>query len=340
MYLAPLNYDRFFKKVFSDLQIAKQFLEDFLDTNISNISILENRHKLTDNAQSIEFDFRCQIDNKFVIIDMQQWYKTDVIKRFYMYHTVNTAIQLERLPVKSFISQEYSANDELKLTVKNTRDYRFLEPVLTLIWMVDDTLHFKAEDYVAFSMAPEVALEFLEKDEFWLTSEMQQMQRKIVLETIQNQYKNLDFLRQNRMIYIFQPNIIKNKKIKKYLRWFEFAEKTKNKENTEVEFKEYENDVIFLEMMRRLRTDNLNQEDFEYINNYEEVMARVERLKEGLREEGKYEGKMEGKIEGKMEGKIEIAKKMIKRGKSLDEIAEITDLTIAEVENLSKNIDN
>lgn len=29
MYLTPLNYDRFFKKVFSELRIAKQFLEDY-----------------------------------------------------------------------------------------------------------------------------------------------------------------------------------------------------------------------------------------------------------------------------------------------------------------------
>jgi len=30
MYLAPLNYDRFFRKIFKDDAIAKAFLEDFL----------------------------------------------------------------------------------------------------------------------------------------------------------------------------------------------------------------------------------------------------------------------------------------------------------------------
>jgi len=34
MYLAPLNYDRSFKKVFSDTRIAKRFLEDFFDVVI------------------------------------------------------------------------------------------------------------------------------------------------------------------------------------------------------------------------------------------------------------------------------------------------------------------
>lgn len=68
MYLAPLNYDRYFRKVFSG----------------------------TFNFE-MQFDFRCKIDNKFVIIDMQQWYKTDIMKRFYAYHSVTTAIQLENL---------------------------------------------------------------------------------------------------------------------------------------------------------------------------------------------------------------------------------------------------
>ena len=34
MYLAPLNYDRYFKKVFSETRIAKRFLEDFFDVEI------------------------------------------------------------------------------------------------------------------------------------------------------------------------------------------------------------------------------------------------------------------------------------------------------------------
>ena len=58
MYLAPLNYDRYFKKVFKDTRIAKRFLEDFFDTKIESIEMLEMRHKLTDDAFAVEFDFR------------------------------------------------------------------------------------------------------------------------------------------------------------------------------------------------------------------------------------------------------------------------------------------
>jgi predicted transposase/invertase (TIGR01784 family) len=60
------------------------------------------------------------------------------------------------------------------------------------------------------------------------------------------------------------------------------------------------------------------------------------------KEEGKIEGKMEGKIEGKMEGKIEgkivAARNMIIRGMGADMVAEVTELTLDEVENIKKQI--
>ena len=51
MYLAPLNYDRYFKKVFKDTEITKQFLEDFFDITIETIELLTHRHKITDDAE-------------------------------------------------------------------------------------------------------------------------------------------------------------------------------------------------------------------------------------------------------------------------------------------------
>lgn len=53
MYLAPLNYDRFFRKVFSHTHIAKAFLEDFLDVKIEEITLLERAHLLTNKAMRI-----------------------------------------------------------------------------------------------------------------------------------------------------------------------------------------------------------------------------------------------------------------------------------------------
>ena len=82
MYLAPLNYDRYFKKVFKDTQIAKRFLEDFFDITIETIELLTQKHRITDDAVAVEFDFRCKIQGHFLIIDMQQWYKPDIVTDF------------------------------------------------------------------------------------------------------------------------------------------------------------------------------------------------------------------------------------------------------------------
>ena len=72
MYLAPLNYDRFFKKVFSDLIIAKAFLEAFLGIKIESIERIKEKYKITDDAAFVEFDFRCKINGHYILIDMQQ----------------------------------------------------------------------------------------------------------------------------------------------------------------------------------------------------------------------------------------------------------------------------
>ncbi len=62
MYLAPLNYDRYFKKIFSDERIVKRFLEDFLEVPITFIEQLPEKHQVTDDAAIVEFDYRYQIN--------------------------------------------------------------------------------------------------------------------------------------------------------------------------------------------------------------------------------------------------------------------------------------
>ena len=74
MYLAPLNYDRCFRKIFSDEKIAQRFLEDFLGVRITSLERLPQQHRVTDKASIIEFDYRCKVDDGYVIVDMQQWY--------------------------------------------------------------------------------------------------------------------------------------------------------------------------------------------------------------------------------------------------------------------------
>jgi hypothetical protein len=308
MYLAPLNYDRFFKKVFSDEKIAKRFLEDFLDIGIEELEKLGEKHRVTDEASIVEFDFRCKIENSYIIIDMQQWYKQDVVQRFYLYHALNTGLQLDKLP------KRFSVFDETTKEYSNkVKSYRALEPVITLIWMVVDSLKFK-EDFVSYKMIPEVVSDFVKNENIWNNPEIPNLikERKKVLEIMDNETKNLSFLSENRLIFMFQSNIIKNKKIGNYEKWFEFAEKTRNENNKEEDFKEYTKDKVFSEMIRRLNKSDLTENDIVYIESEKEFWKEVKKLEKGMYKEGKEEGIKKGKEEGIKEG--------IKKGKIEGEI--------------------
>ncbi len=207
MYLAPLNYDPFFKKVFSEISISKAFLEDFFDVTIESIEALPNKHKITDDAENVEFDFRCKINGQYVIIDMQQWYKTDIVKRFYLYHTLNTALQVRNLPPKTIAAGDFRQRE--------TRDYDYLEPVITLIWMADDSMGF-TDDYISYVLTPEMLSLFLEDSDLWRENNFFALleQRENLLQILNNKTKQLPFLSQNKLIYAFQPNVVRNKKIR------------------------------------------------------------------------------------------------------------------------------
>lgn len=294
MYLAPLNYDRFFKKVFSDLRIAKQFLEDFFGFTIEKIEPLPKAHKLTNESSLIEFDFRCKVDGEYIIIDMQQWYKHDIVKRFYMYHCSHTVLQLEELPIKK-VGKE-----------KKIKDYRGLLPVKTLIWLVDDALKFKT-DYSGHIMLPEDVEDFLKDEKLWPKNNCLKnpeqfkksydkllQKRESLLNILNNDSKNLMFLRQNRLIFAFQRNIVQNlekaiekkKEIKPYMRWFEFAQKTRDDNNIAKDFEKFENDEIFEEIMRKLNHSSLNTDEKKYIHYWQELEGIAEtKWKDGRAEE-------------------------------------------------------
>jgi hypothetical protein len=259
MYIAPLNLDIFFKKVFSNKQIVKKFLENLLAIQISSLKILTIESKLTDDAVTVKFDYRCKINGKYVIIEMQQKYKVDVVKRFYLYHAVSTALQLETLkPVKVTKS-----NGET-YTEKN---YSGIEPVLTLIWMVDDMLGFK-DDYIVFTTLPEATKDFITDGELWQQPFEKILEaREKTLKILGNKTKGLDFFAQNKLIYIFQKNIIDNQNENlPYFKYFDFANISKNLNNKEEDFLKFKDDKEMAEVMKRLKKDNWSAEEYKYVS--------------------------------------------------------------------------
>ena len=270
MYVAPLNLDLFFKKVFSNKRIAKKFLEDLLGITITEIKLLSVDNKMTDDAVTVKFDFRCKINGHYVVIEMQQKYKIDVVKRFYLYHALSTALQLETLkPMKV-----EKRNGETYME----KNYSGVVPVITIIWMVDDRLGFE-DDYVAFTTLPEVAKDFISNEALWEQPlELILEERKKALKILGNTTKGLDFFTQNRLIYIFQKNIVKKtNSILPYFKWFDFANISRNPDNKEEDFLKFKDDKDMVEVINRLRKDKLTSEEFKYVSDiqsYDIYLAR------------------------------------------------------------------
>jgi predicted transposase/invertase (TIGR01784 family) len=285
----------------------------------------------------VEFDFRCKIENSFVILDMQQWYKRDVTHRFYLYHALNTGLQLEELSNKRVLY------DHSYQKTKKVKDYRALLPVLTLVWMSDEAFGLR-DDYAAYTMTPELVTEFIKKEKLWHKPEIIEIlkERARVLELLDNQNKDLYFLSKNRLIFLRQRNIVKNKTNAKYRKWFEFAEKTKNPDNKEEDFQEYMNDEIFVEIMKRINKKELTEDDFLYIENEREIREEVERYERQIYEDGQEEGIEKGIKQGEQRGKkrgekikaVEIATRLKVKGFDDEIIAEVTGLTPVEITQL------
>ena len=337
-YLAPLNYDRYFKKVFKDTKISKQFLEDFLDIKIDEIELLDRKNLITDDSKSVKFDFRCKIENKHIVIEMQQWYKPDIIQRFLLYHSLNISLQLEDLPTK---------NIKIKNKYKEIKDYRRLEPTITLIWLVDDTLGM-SDNYTNYSMYPQVIADFIRNSELWETEKFEKIKEKRteLISILNNNTKELDFLQTNKLTFMFQKNIVKNSKFEKYKRWFEFAEKTKNFSNTANDFIDYDKDIIFSEMIKRLTTKFFDDEQIKNLKDTKEIWDGLKRWEEGVYKyglidglkKGREKGREEGREEGKEEEKVNNAIKMLKRNLELNLIQDITGLSIKRIKELKKQL--
>jgi hypothetical protein len=270
MYVAPLNLDMFFKKVFSNKRIARKFLENLLDVKIYDLKFLSVENKITDASVTVKFDFRCKINGQYVVIEMQQKYKIDVIKRFYLYQAVGTALQLETLkPVEIT-----KPNGE----IYTERNYSGLEPVISIIWMVDDMLGFK-DDFVAFTTLPEAAKDFITDEDLWNQPlENILAKRKETIEILENKTKGLDFFTQNRMIYVFQKNIVNNGRVDlSYYKWFDVANISRDKNNKEEDFLKYKDDKDMAEVINRIRKDKLAPDEFKYVSDllsYDIFLAR------------------------------------------------------------------
>jgi hypothetical protein len=319
MFVVSLNFDVFFKKVFSNKNIAKNFLQDFFGVTITEIKLLKTDVKVTDDATTVRFDYRCKINGKYVVIEMQQKYKTDVNKRFYLYHCLGTALQLETLKPKVVIQLDGKTYTE--------KDYSGLEPVITLIWMVDDNFNF-TEDFIAFTTLPEAAKTFIADEDLWHQPlDVILKEREKTLKILENGTKDLDFFSQNRLIYAFQRNIIANKLITQYFKWFNLAHKSRNKNNTEEDFSQFNNDDIMAEVIKRIKTDSLTTEEYKFVSDMPLYEAYYGNLEQELQET---QQKLQEERQITRQKHLHGIKKLLQRGDDIPSIADLLGLTIEE----------
>jgi hypothetical protein len=341
MYVASLNIDLLFKKVFSDPKIAKSFLQDFLGIIITEITILNIEYKLSDDAVIVKFDYRCKINGEYVIIEMQQKYKKDVIKRFYLYHCLDTALQLETVKPIEITRPNGETYKE--------KDYSGVEPVLTIIWMVDDTLGFE-DDFIVFTTLPERTKDFIHDEVLWSQPlETILATRAETLKILNNDTKGLSFLQKNKIIYAFQDNIVKNMRNKPYAKWFIFAKKSKNLNNIKSDFDEFKNDKVMVQVLRRLERKKLEPSEYKHVSDiyqYEHMLVEkeqdVERAQQKVeRAEQDAERQKERAEKAEKAGKENILKfvrGLLMLGKDVPYIASILELPVEEIYSLVQQI--
>ncbi|MBN2917387.1 MAG: hypothetical protein JTJ26_14975 [Prevotella sp.] len=107
-------------------------------------------------------------------------------------------------------------------------------------------------------------------------------------------------------------------------------------------------DKIFKQLAEYADSKTLTKEEQEKYDNSMMVMwdnyavykyAEEKGIEKGIekgRKEGKEEGRIEGKKEGKEEGRKEFALKLLAHNYPLDEIADLTDLSIDEIKKLEQ----
>ena len=146
--------------------------------------------------------------------------------------------------------------------------------------------------------------------------------------------KNLDFLPQNRLVFLFQKNIVKNKNDTLLFKWCEFAMLTKNKNNVAADFTKFLNDPIFATMVEQLRTHKMSESDFEYIDDYDTYITGVRNYDEKIRTEAQREAQREARLEKK-----NIIRNMRIKGFSVELIADIAGMQTSDVYVFFKELD-
>jgi hypothetical protein len=184
--------------------------------------------------------------------------------------------------------------------------------------MVTDKLGYD-EDSVTYTLTPEPVREFL-RSKLWAKPALKELQveRKRLLQFLDNDEKGMSFLSENRLIFMFQKNIAREiepsqngeeaqaQKPKAFKKWFQFAELSLNTENTKGEFTKFYSDPVLSAVMRYLEKESLSEEDMRYITEEAKMIENFEAFENGIRQDAMKIGEKKGREEGAKEKQISI----------------------------------
>jgi hypothetical protein len=131
------------------------------------------------------------------------------LNKIYLYHSLSTSLQLE------VIKDKLGKNKAGEQTI--IKRYTDLKPVITIIWMAESNLGF-TEDFVEFNTYPKHWADFIINDAIWSQEKSVILEARHQLLQHLNHKKDYDlgFHEQNRLIYVFQNNVVKNKRNERY----------------------------------------------------------------------------------------------------------------------------
>jgi hypothetical protein len=156
-------------------------------------------------------------------------------------------------------------------------------------------------------------------------------ERENTLKILNNHTKDLDFFSENRLIYAFQRNIVSNNRTSAYSKWFNLAHKSRNANNTEDDFSQFNNDDVMAEVIKRLEKDKLTTEEYRFVSDLPLFEAYYGNMQQDLAVAEKKVQLAEKKVEEEHQKFLETIEHLLRNGYTVESIANLLARNIEEI---------
>lgn len=114
----------------------------------------------------------------------------------------------------------------------------------------------------------------------------------------------------------------------------------------EMDLEQFQQVMVWLRNVIRRKLPGPLQEEVDRVleetgpQEVEKMITNIERTLDEMKRQALMEGELKGKADGKIEGKVEVARAALKKGLSVDDVAEITGLSMETVLDLKRELEN